>query len=73
MAKIECLDEEDRKLLLETNQKLDQATKLLSALMETVEILSDPAMMKSFREGQKDIKAGRVKELHSVLKEEEAR
>ena len=66
MAKIECLDEEDRKLLLETKQKLDEATKLMSELMETVEILSDPAMMQSIREGQADIKAGRVKELHSI-------
>jgi len=73
MAKIECLDEEDRKLLLETKQKLDEATKLMSELMETVEILSDPDMMKSIREGQEDIKAGRVKELHSILKEEAAR
>ena len=70
MAKIECLAEEDRKLLLETKQKLDEATKLMSELMETVEILSDPDMMKSIREGLEDIKAGRVKELHSLLKEE---
>jgi PHD/YefM family antitoxin component YafN of YafNO toxin-antitoxin module len=73
MAKIVCLDEEDRKLLLETKQKLDQATKLMSELIETVEILSDPAMMKSIREGLEDIKAGRVKEPHSLLKEEDAR
>ena len=73
MAKIECLDEEDRKLLLETKQKLDEATKQISTLMETVEILSDPDMMKSIREGQEDIKAGRVKKLHSILKEETAR
>jgi len=70
MAKIECLDEEDRKLLLETKQKLDEATKLMNELMETLEILSDPEMMKNIREGLKDIKAGRVKELHSLLKEE---
>jgi hypothetical protein len=55
---------------LETKQKLDEATKLMSELMETVEILSDPAMTKSIHEGQEDIKAGRVKELHSILKEE---
>ena len=70
MAKIECLDEEDRKLLLETQQKLDQAAKLMSELMETVEILSDPDMVKCIREGQEDIKSGRTKELGSVLKEE---
>ncbi len=70
MAKIECLDEEDRKLLLETKQKLDEATKLMDELMETIEILNDPKMMKAIHEGEEDIKAGRVKKLHSVLKEE---
>lgn len=70
MAKIECLDEEDRKLLLETKQKLDEATKLMEELMDTIEILSDPDMMKDIRQGIEDIKAGRVKELHSLLKEE---
>jgi PHD/YefM family antitoxin component YafN of YafNO toxin-antitoxin module len=70
MAKIACLDEEDRKLLLETKQKLGEATKLMDELMETIEILNDPKMMKGIHEGEEDIKAGRVKELHSVLKEE---
>jgi hypothetical protein len=70
MAKIACLDEEDRKLLSETKQKLDEATKLMSELMETVEVLSDPKMMKAIQQGQEDIKAGRVKELHALLKEE---
>jgi PHD/YefM family antitoxin component YafN of YafNO toxin-antitoxin module len=70
MAKMACLDEEDRKLLLETKQKLDEATKLMDELMETIEILNDPKMMKAIHEGEEDIKAGRVKELHSVLKEE---
>jgi PHD/YefM family antitoxin component YafN of YafNO toxin-antitoxin module len=70
MAKMACLDEEDRKLLLETKQKLDEATKLMDELMETIEILNDPKMMKAIHEGEEDIKAGRVKELRSVLKEE---
>jgi hypothetical protein len=61
------LDEIDRKLLSETKQKLDEATKLMSELMETLEILSDPEMVKAIEEGQKDIKAGRVKELRSLL------
>jgi len=38
--------------------------------METVEILGDPEMMKNIQEGLEDIKAGRVKELHTLLKEE---
>jgi PHD/YefM family antitoxin component YafN of YafNO toxin-antitoxin module len=70
MAKIAYLDEEDRKLLFETKQKLDEATKLMGELMETIEILSDPQMMKHIRQGLEDIKAGRVKELRTLLKEE---
>ena len=70
MAKVVYLDENDRKLILETKQKLDEVTKLMEELMETVEILSDPEMTKSIREGLEDIKAGRVKELRNLLKEE---
>ena len=70
MAKIAYLDEEDRKLLFETKQKLDEATKLMSELMETIEVLSDPEMMKAIQQGLTDIKAGRVKELRALLKEE---
>ena len=70
MAKVAYLDEEDRKLLLETRQKLDEATKLMSELLETIEILSDPDMMKDIRQGLEDIKTGRVKELRCLLKEE---
>jgi len=70
MTKTVHLDEEDRKLLAETKQKLDEATKLMGELMETFEILSDPEMMKAIEEGQADIKAGRVKELRTLLKEE---
>ena len=70
MAKIAYLDKEDRKLLTETKQKLDEATRLMEELMETIEILSDPDMMKNIRQGLVDIKAGRVKELQALLKEE---
>jgi predicted transcriptional regulator len=70
MARIAYLDEEDRKLLSETKQKLDEATKLMGELMETIEVLSDPQMMKAIREGLADIKAGRVRELNALLREE---
>jgi PHD/YefM family antitoxin component YafN of YafNO toxin-antitoxin module len=70
MAKTVHLDEEDRKLLAETKQKLDEASKLIGELMETFEILSDPEMVKAIKEGQEDVKAGRVKELRTLLKEE---
>ena len=70
MTKSAYLDENDRKLILETRQKLDEVTKLMEELLETVEILADPEMMKNINEGLEDIKAGRVKELHILLKEE---
>ncbi len=70
MANSAYLDEEDRRLLSETKQKLDEATKLMSELMETLEVLSDQDMMKAIKQGLADVKAGRVKELRTVLKEE---
>ena len=70
MAKSAYLDENDRKLILETRQKLDEVTNLMDELLETVESLGDPEMMKNINEGKEDIKAGRVKDLHTLLKEE---
>jgi len=72
MTKTVHLDDEDRKLLVETKQKLDEATKLMAELNETFEILSDPEMMKAIREGQEDIKAGKVKKLRTLLKNEDS-
>jgi len=70
MTKVVFLDEEDRKLILETRQKLDKTTKLMEELLETVEILGDPDMMEAIREGLEDVKAGRVTPLRKLLKEE---
>ena len=70
IAKTMYLGEDDRKLLFETKQKLDEATKLMGKLMETIDVLSDPEMMKVLKQGKDDIKAGRVKDLRSLLKEE---
>ena len=42
--------------------------KLMEELLETAEILCDPEMMKNIHEGQEDIKAGRVKQVHTILK-----
>lgn len=69
-AKVVYLDEDDRKLILETRQKLEETTRLMEELLETVEILSDPDMMEAIREGLEDIRAGRVTELRKLLKEE---
>jgi hypothetical protein len=70
MANPGYLDEEDRKLLSETKQKLDEATQLMSELMETIEVVNDRDLMRAIRQGRADVKAGRVKELRTVLKEE---
>jgi len=70
MAKTAYLDEEDRKLLCETKLKLYEATKLMSELMETLEVLSDVEMMEAIRKGRADVKSGRVKELRKLLQEE---
>ena len=42
----------------------------MGELMETIEILSDSEMVKAIQQGEDDIKAGKVKELRSLLKEE---
>ena len=70
MTKTAFLDEDDRKLILETRRKLDKTTKLMEELLETVAILRDPDMMTNIQEGLDDIKSGRVKELRRLLKEE---
>ena len=70
-VKTTFLDDDDRKLLFETKQKLDEATKLMGELMEIIDVLSDPEMMKAIKQGQEDVKAGRVKDLRSILKEEQ--
>ncbi len=72
MAKPAYLDEDDRRLLFETKQKLDEATKLMRELVETFDVLNDSEMMKAFKQGQDDVKAGRVKDLRSLLNEEKA-
>ena len=64
------LDSDDRALLLETRRKLEEATKLMGEILETLEILGDPEMMESIRQGTEDVKAGRVTELSKLLKEE---
>lgn len=49
--------------------KRKEVTKLMEELLETVEVLSDTGMMKKIRQGQADVKAGRVKELRRLLPE----
>jgi len=70
LTKVVYLDD-DRKLILETRHKLDEVTKLMEELLETVEILNDPEMMKRISQGREDVKVGRVKELNRLLKEED--
>ncbi len=68
MTKVVYLNDDDRKLILETRHKLGELTKLMEELLETVEILNDPGMMKKISQGREDVKAGRVKELRGVLR-----
>lgn len=70
LTKVVYLNDDDRKLILETRLKLDEVTKLMVELLETVEVLNDPEMMRKIRQGREDIRAGRVKELRRLLKEE---
>jgi len=56
--------------LARPNSKLNEAARLMTELMETLEILSDADMMRAIRKGQADIKSGRVKELRKFLHEE---
>lgn len=44
IGKTTFLDKAYRKLLFETKQKLDEATKLMGELMETIDVLSDPGL-----------------------------
>jgi ribosomal protein L13E len=52
MAK-SLLTQQDRRLLLETRDVLEE-------LLETEEVLKDKVLMKSIKQSRKDVKAGRV-------------
>jgi len=56
------LTEEDRALLL-------KVSGLLEEIIETLEILEDEEAMKSIREAEEDVKAGRVRGYRDFLKE----
>ena len=65
MAK-SLLTQQDRRLLLETRDVLEE-------LLETEEVLKDKVLMKSIKQSRKDVKAGRVytlAELKRKLREE---
>ena len=56
------LTDEDRALLL-------KVSNLLEELLETFEILEDEEAMKSIKEAEEDVKAGRVRDYDEFLKE----
>jgi len=56
------LTEEDRALLL-------KVSSLLEEIIETLEILEDEEAMKSIREAEEDVKAGRVRGYREFLRE----
>jgi len=56
------LTDEDRALLLKVNS-------LLEEIIETLDILEDEDAMKSIKEAEEDVKAGRVRGYDEFLKE----
>ena len=62
MSKGMLLTDEDRALLL-------KVSNLLEELIETFEVLEDEETMKSIKEAEEDVKAGRVRDYDEFLKE----
>lgn len=56
------LSNEDRALLL-------KVSNLLEEILETLDILEDKDMMKSIREAEEDVKAGRVRDYNEFIEE----
>ena len=56
------LTDEDRALLL-------KVSSLLEEIIETLEILEDEETMKSIKQSEEDVKAGRVRGYNEFLKE----
>jgi hypothetical protein len=56
------LTDEDRALLL-------KVSRLLEEVIETLEILADENTIKSLKEAEGDVKAGRVRDYNEFLKE----
>jgi len=56
------LTDEDRALLL-------KVSSLLEEIIETLEILEDEDAMKSIKEAEEDVKAGRVRDYKEFLEE----
>ena len=62
MSKGMLLTDEDRALLL-------KVSNLLEELIETFEVLEDEETMKSIKEAEEDVEAGRVRDYDEFLKE----
>jgi len=56
------LTEEDRKLLIRVN-------RLLEEVLETLEVMGDNGTVKAIREGEEDVKAGRVRSYDEFVEE----
>lgn len=56
------LTDEDRALLV-------RVSSLLEELLETLDVLEDEEAMKSIREAEEDVKAGRVRSYDEFIKE----
>ena len=62
MSKGMLLTDEDRALLL-------RVSSLLEELIETLEVLEDEETLKSIKEAEEDVRAGRVRDYDEFLKE----
>jgi len=62
LSKGMLLTDEDRALLL-------KVSNLLEEIIETIEILEDEEAMKSIKEAEEDVKAGRVRDYDEFIKE----
>ncbi|MCD6126695.1 MAG: hypothetical protein J7J19_06855 [Thaumarchaeota archaeon] len=56
------LTEEDRKLLIRVN-------RLLEEVLEALEVMGDNGTVKAIREGEEDVKAGRVRSYDEFVEE----
>jgi hypothetical protein len=65
------LKDEDGYLLLSTQERklLSQTRDILEELLETEEVLRDRALMKSIKDSQRDVKAGRLYRIEELKKQ----
>lgn len=56
-------------MVILTHERYQQLLETLDSLLETLEVVEDEELMTAFRQGMKDVEAGRVKPWDQVKKE----